>query len=504
MWKPAEIWKHGGEKLKRKLHDQILKIWEKETVPQDWKDANIVSLFKKGDRKDCGNYRGISLLSIAGKIMARIILNRLNTLLAHDILPETQCGFRSGRSTIDMIFTLRQVQEKCLEQNMPLYVIFIDFTKAFDTVSREALWVVLQKFGCSEKVVSLIKSFHQGMQAQASYENESSERFDVTNGVKQGCVLAPVLFALYLTAMLEVAFKDSYEGVYIQTRPNADLFKVSQFRAQTLTTRTLVREMLFADDSAIVSHSPEIMQRLMDRFAKAAKQFSLNINIKKTDCLYQPPNTPNPGDIVEIRIDDKSLVTCSDFKYLGSIVSDKNKLDKEIQSRIGKASAAFSKLQERLWNNKDVIIKVKCKVYRAVVLSTLLYGAETWTLYRYQVKKLHSYMMRHLRKIMNITWKDKIRNVVILERAGLPSMSDILMKKGLQWLRHVHRMEDSRLSKQILYSQLSEGSRSCGRPKLHIKDVMKRNMKHKNINHSTWQRLAENKQAWRNAIKCST
>ena len=71
----AEIWKQGGEKLKRKLHDQILKIWEKETVPQDWKDANIVSLFKKGEWKDCGNYRGISLLSIAGKIMARIILN---------------------------------------------------------------------------------------------------------------------------------------------------------------------------------------------------------------------------------------------------------------------------------------------------------------------------------------------------------------------------------------------------------------------------------------------
>ena len=73
--------------------------------PQDWKDANFISIFKKGSRKECGNYRGISLLSIAGKIMARIILNRLNSLLAPNILPETQCGFRSGRSTISTLFS---------------------------------------------------------------------------------------------------------------------------------------------------------------------------------------------------------------------------------------------------------------------------------------------------------------------------------------------------------------------------------------------------------------
>ena len=82
---------------------------------RNWKDASIVPLFKKGSRMDCGNYRGISLLSIASKIFARILLNRLNSQITPQALPETQCGFRSGRSTMDMIFSLRQVQEKCLE-----------------------------------------------------------------------------------------------------------------------------------------------------------------------------------------------------------------------------------------------------------------------------------------------------------------------------------------------------------------------------------------------------
>ena len=120
--------------------------------------ALIVALYKnKGSKADCGNYRGISLLSIAGKIFACIILNRL-IAISEANLPEAQCGFRPGRSTVDMIFTVRQVQEKCLEQNLDLYSVFIDLTKAFDTVSREALLDVLARYGCPPKFIQIIRS----------------------------------------------------------------------------------------------------------------------------------------------------------------------------------------------------------------------------------------------------------------------------------------------------------------------------------------------------------
>ena len=109
---PSEIWKHGGPKMTNCLYKLIHKVWEVQKVPQDWKDASIVPIFKKGDKKDCSNYRGISLLSIVGKIFSRILLNRLNTHITPNVLPESQCGFRSGRSTIDMVFCLRQIQEK--------------------------------------------------------------------------------------------------------------------------------------------------------------------------------------------------------------------------------------------------------------------------------------------------------------------------------------------------------------------------------------------------------
>ena len=141
---PGELLKYSGTKTKELLWRLITKIWADHDIPQEWKDANLVTIFKKGDRADCGNYRGISLPSIAGKVFARILLNKLNKHISVHISPETQCGFRAGRSTIDMIFTLREVQEKCIEQNMPLYAVFVHFKKAFDTVNRDGLWKVLQ------------------------------------------------------------------------------------------------------------------------------------------------------------------------------------------------------------------------------------------------------------------------------------------------------------------------------------------------------------------------
>ena len=114
---PAEIFKYGGEEILKKLHFVICTIWASETVPQEWKDSLIITLYRnKGDKSQCGNSRGISLLSVAGKILANILLKRLIQHVSEDLMPETQCGFRQNRSTSDMIFAARQTLEKSREQ----------------------------------------------------------------------------------------------------------------------------------------------------------------------------------------------------------------------------------------------------------------------------------------------------------------------------------------------------------------------------------------------------
>ena len=172
---------------------------------------------------------------------------------------------------------------------MELYVVFIDFTKAFNTVSREGLWCVLKKFGCSDKIINLIKALHDRMQARVVQGRDTSKEFAVTkNCVKQGCFLAPTLFSLYLAAILQVTFKDLYEGIYLQTSHGADLFNVYHFKAKSCTTRHLLTEMLFADDSALMTHTAADMQLIVDRFSQVAAKFSLKLTSTKLNaCVKQ-------------------------------------------------------------------------------------------------------------------------------------------------------------------------------------------------------------------------
>ena len=208
---------------------------------------------------------------------------RLQTL-SEKHLPESQCGFRPGRGTTDMIFTLRQIQEKCREQILPLYICFIDFRKAFDSVPRDMLWRVLGRYGCPGKFINIIKLFHEGMEAQVMIGGELSDTFPVTNGVKQGCTLAPTLFALYLAAVLEVAKKDRpAEGVWLRTRQDGNLFNLRRLSAKAKVEEVCVQELMYADDSAFVAHSEAELQRTFNSFSAAAADFGLTINASKTE-----------------------------------------------------------------------------------------------------------------------------------------------------------------------------------------------------------------------------
>ena len=159
-------------------------MWKKEAIPQEFKGALNIHLFKrKGNPQLCDNHRDISLFSIAGKVLARVLLNRLNEHLERSgILPESQCGFKKNRGTMDMIFTARHLQEKCQEQNMDLYMTFADLTKAFDTVSREVLWKIMAKFGCPTKFRAMVRQFYDSMLALVQ-----NDPFPVTNGQARLC-----------------------------------------------------------------------------------------------------------------------------------------------------------------------------------------------------------------------------------------------------------------------------------------------------------------------------
>ena len=176
-----------------------------------------------------------------------------------------------------MIFAARQLQEKCQEQHRDLYTTFVDLTKAFDTVSRDGLWKIMAKFGCPDKFIALVRSFHDGMQVRVQDDCESSEPILVTNGVKQGCVLAPTLFSLMFSAMLTEAFGDNSDGIPIRFRTDSKLFNPRRLHAKSKVKMDCVRDLLFADDCALNAGSEPEMQQSMDKLPSACNAFSLTI-----------------------------------------------------------------------------------------------------------------------------------------------------------------------------------------------------------------------------------
>ncbi|KAK3885538.1 hypothetical protein Pcinc_010279 [Petrolisthes cinctipes] len=151
--------------------------------------------------------------------------------------------------------------------------------------------------------------------------------------------------------------------------------------------------------------------------------------------------------------------------YLGSVISSDGSLDREISARISKASQALGRLHTRVMNHKCIKLATKIKVYKAVILTSLLYGCETWTLYRKHTKQLEHFHIRSLRSIMGIKWQDRVTNLEVLDRASLISIETMVLKAQLRWTGHVIRMEPFRLTLQLLYGELRQGQRPRGRPK---------------------------------------
>jgi hypothetical protein len=376
-----------------------------------------------------------------------------------------------------MIFVARQLQEKSREQRRDLYVAFIDLSKAFDTVNRELLWRVLVKFGVPPGFLGIIRSFHDGMVASVQQGGLQSDPFSVAVGVKQGCVLAPVIFNMYLVAvtLLSSLNVDPQDGVQLRFRLDGNLFNLRRLQAPTKVTVIQLLDLQYADDCALVAHSPESLQRVLNVFSEAYSSVGLRINANKTKILAQP-HLPLL-ELPVFSVANEEIEVVEEFKYLGSVLTSDCCADRDVQARIHLAAAAFGRFRQRVFENRDLRLTTKIAVYRAVCVSTLLYGSETWTVYRRHVRALEAYHIKCLQRIMGITWRDKVPHNNIYERAVTTSLEAMLRRRQLRWLGHVCRMTANRLPRQVLYGQLHAGDRAPGGQRKRFKDDIKHTLR---------------------------
>ena len=185
-----------------------------------------------------------------------------------------------------------------------------------------------------------------------------------------GVCSAHMLFYIFQSAMLEDTFRE-------ESRQNADLFTVAHVQSKDKNTNILIRELHVADDSALIAHSAVEIPMIVDAFATASSKFDLNININKIEVMLQLNSTTARKD--DINVDDTTLNPMQEFTYLDSIIARDDHIEAELRKIMSNASISLGRIRERVWTNHNVSIRVKWKIYQTIIISTLVYGAETWT-----------------------------------------------------------------------------------------------------------------------------
>ena len=476
----AELIKYAGREVHEKIYNVVKKIWNEEVMPDEWRQGILIPLHKKGDRGLCENYRGICLLAVGYKIFAKVIYGRLN-VHSEQLLGEYQAGFRASRSTIDQIFSIRQIMEKCWEYNKDTWHLFVDFKQAYDSIHRQSLWAILGDFNIPHKLIRLVKLCYNNTECRVRVGGEVTEPFQVEDGLKQGDPLATLLFNLAL------------EWVMRQT-PDTTGVK--------LDGRTYGR-FGYADDMEFMAKTLRELDAMLLRFTPSAARVGLCLNVPKTKLM----NGTRQGAAAQgnVLCGGVNLEVVNNFKYLGSILTSDNDMRVEVLARIASgARCSFS--VKAIMNSRAISRGTKVQVYLSIIRPVVMYGSETWSLTKELERKLQVFENSILRRICGPVqdagtnnWRRR-HNAELREIVRIPTIVDAIASQRLRWAGHVARMDRERQTCEILRGK-PEGRRPVGRPRMRWINNIESDLRTLGmVNPGDWWNVAQDRREWRRLV----
>ena len=433
-----ELLKFGGDMSLSKLSEICSEVWESGVWPEEWTQSIFIPLHKKGDVLECNNYRTIALVSHASKILLKVILERIKQKLETEIAPE-QAGFRPKRGTRDQIANLRIIMEKARERNQPLYFCFIDFTKAFDMVKHDQLWLVMLEMGFPPHLVQLLRNLYSQQRAAVRTANRISKWFRVKKGVRQGCNLSPCLFNILAEQVMRKALQGFNGGFKIGGR--------------------VINNLRYADDIVLLTTSKEDMQELVNRVDQTAREYNMFINAAKTKVMT------NTGEVMGTIVQGGKLEQVDSFVYLGSRISNSADNTSDVRSRLGMGMGVMIKLS-KLWKNKSISNNTKIRLVKALVWSVTTYGCEAWTLKKDEEKRIQAFENKCIRKMLRISWTQFLTNKQVYKMAGTgKELLGHIKARKLRYFGHTIRHTQDSIENSVI-TGLVEGSRRRGRPRM--------------------------------------
>nr|VZI29140.1 unnamed protein product [Spirometra erinaceieuropaei] len=332
----------------------------------------------------------------------------------------SQTGVRAGRGCTDQIFTLRRILEFRHSYQQPTAVCFIDFVAAFLSVH---LWRIMALDGVPAKIIAMIKAYYRSTIARVLVGNNLSQPFGIRLGLRQGCILSPILFNYAIYWILGMALRESDNVEFAPGHRLTDLD--------------------YADNTVLLASSFGDLQSMVSRVNEVAKSVGLSINAGKTKVF----SSYIPDQKTPLVIDGRQLEEVDSFKYLGA-----NRLSKEdIVSRIDAVRWVFSSLWKCLWNRRDLSIATKIRAYRASVRLVLLYGCECWALRVEDKRKLEVFDHHCLRTILRVKFTDFVSNETVSARCdNIARITPAIQERRLNWFGDVLRRPPQELSVTVL------------------------------------------------------
>ena len=268
-------------------------------------------------------YRTISSISHVLKLFLKIVHSRIYTKCEENI-GRSQFGFKNGFGTREALFSIQVLIQRCRDVNVDVYACFVDYEKAFDTVQHDKLITILQEIGLDGRDIRLIANLYWNQTADIRINNQTSEEIPIMRGVRQGCVLSPLLFNLYAEKIFREAVEDRTEGI--------------------IANGIVINNLRYADDTVLLATDRDDLQTLLLSVTDHSQQMGLKINIEKTQWMVISKNINITNNSADIRINGDIVQRVQAYKYLGCWVNEKWDLLQEIKCRIEQARRSFRKM----------------------------------------------------------------------------------------------------------------------------------------------------------------